>query len=327
MRLSPWLFRAVLLGSVVNAFVLSACKNAPIEEAHADIGTKPVELSAASQNMVLARTVPAPASKELHLEDALAYAETVRVGRELVHFRRPNSPCAGHYTEAPTFRLTLTEEATLRIGAEANNRQDMTLAIERADGHWLCNDDWHDRSDPGLIARLPAGTHDVYFGAYAQLRDLDYQPSFSLARIPAWERCDGGEVQTLAPGDSITLGNRLSDDMHGCQWLLDAPNCAWSIPGTPALCFDLTEPAVLEVSTRNADFDTALVVQEIVVNNGVPKAGQARLFNDDQSAMDTHSRVEALTRPGRYAIFVGSYRHRTSGTFEVHVRAEIPETP
>lgn len=309
---------------------LSGCSAPAIEEARADSGPqKPARAHRAAEasEPAIEAYVPAPATRQLRIHEALAPQAPIKISRDSVHWRPKGSPCAGYYNEAPSLSLTLTERQTLRIGAAANNRLDMVMAIQREDGHWLCNDDGPGTTDPSLIATLDAGTHHIYFGSYARLRDLDYRIQMERAEVPQWESCEGAHVQRLLPGEAAEFEGQLSEAMHACQWLLDAPNCAWFLPSHPVACIDLPDAVNLDVQTRNADFDTTLVVQQLLLDEKGPRRGPARLFNDDMDATDAHSRIAVTTQPGRYAIFVGSYRFRTEGRFELQVRAETPDSP
>lgn len=326
MHVPHWTLRLHLLCALSSLVFLWSCKPAQLEEANASphAGLSPAKHDTVQ---VIERSIPTTPSIKLTLDEALTWSEPFTVNRDAVRFRPKGSPCAGTYADAPTIRLKLTEEATLKILATAHNTTDMVLALQRSDGEWVCNDDWGDTSDPGVIVDLSAGEHLIYFGAWGRLRPLDYSVSFERVHRHPWERCEGTEVIEVQSGDDHVRELLLSPPLEPCQSLLEAPNCGWMLPSTPSACIDLVEDSLLQVSTENASYDTVLALQSITGTGEEAARGNARLFNDDISSTDTHSQVEAITKAGRYAIFVGTYRPRDEGSFHLRITAQTPVVP
>lgn len=329
-KTSPWARRSaarligarwILAGAVAATGVAMSCDRPAMVEAQAS-ERKPRRISDESAEQRIVPTVVPPSARVLSVEEAVAHREPVEASRALVRFRPEGSPCAGYFVEGPSFSLQVDAPGTFFVGAVSQNETDMVLALQRPDGSWVCNDDWASSSDPGAVVDLEAGLHHVYFGAYARMRALAYTPRVEKTARPRWERCEGSTVLEARADDAVqTVEGRITDDMHACQSLLEAPNCGWFLTGTPVVCIDLQEEALLTVSTERADFDTVLALQAIEQRRDGPVRGSARLFNDDISPENAHSQVEALTQPGRYAVFVGSYRHRTEGSYHVRIHA------
>lgn len=283
---------------------------------------KPRRVSEERTQQRVARTVVPSSARVLSVDGALALREPVEASRDLVRLRPEGSPCAGYFVDGPSFSVQVDAPGTFFVGAASHNATDMVLALQRPDGSWVCNDDWGSSSDPGAIVDLEEGLHHVYLGSYARMRALSYTPRVEETTRPRWELCEGSTVLDARADDTIvTIEGAITDDMHACQSLLEAPNCGWFLTGTPVVCIDLHEEALLTVATERADFDTVLALQSIQEGPDGPVRGVARLFNDDISSGNTHSQVEALTQAGRYAVFVGSYRHRTEGSYHVRIHA------
>lgn len=306
---------------VLGALVVFGCRGA--EDANSSQKPAPAPSLSAAQRAVEAME-PAPAARVRSVDALVGSPETYRVGRDHVSRRLAAAPhCAGHYTAEPTLRLEVEEAGTLRVEAIAKNDIDMTMAIGRAGGPWSCFDDGAGGRDPGGLLDVEPGLYEIYVGSYAPRRALDYTLRAEKVERVLWQDCAQSEVIPVSAGTNTRLSGAIQDDLVSCSWLLGLPQCLWHLTQTPIACIDVSAEVDLVVSTEDANFDTVLALQQLVPG---PALGDLRLLNDDVNQR-TLSEVRSLTAPGRYAIFVGSYRHRNDGTYHVRVQASAPQKP
>lgn len=73
--------------------------------------------------------------------------------------------CAGYITQAPSVELYYDGAAELHI--YATSEADTTLAVNRPDGSWVCDDDGGEGLDAGLSFEADAsGIYDIYVGTF-----------------------------------------------------------------------------------------------------------------------------------------------------------------
>lgn len=268
---------------------------------------------------VLRDISPPPATADLLLTAAgtTSYRGTVESAH--VRHRPPGSPCAGYFAEAATARITVENNETIRLGARALDANDLTLAVRLPNGDWLCTDDGPTGRDPELVVTLPAGVTTVFVGSYASMRSLDFELYSEASARPAWKTCAANRSFTPAIGATVTTRGALSQPLHRCAWLLDAPRCAWLLPEEPAACLLVTERMMVTVNTEKTSFDTVMAVQSLDTEG---KPASERWLNDDASDVGTDSGLSTVLLPGRYGIFVGTYRHREDGTFHLRITSD-----
>lgn len=77
--------------------------------------------------------------------------------------------CRGFATAAADYRLVLTGDVSrLRIFFVAQDGGDTTLAVNRADGTWACNDDFSTENFNPMIelTNAPAGVYEIWVGSF-----------------------------------------------------------------------------------------------------------------------------------------------------------------
>jgi serine protease Do len=77
--------------------------------------------------------------------------------------------CRGFATAAPDYRLTLTGDISrLRIFFVAQDGGDTTLAVNLADGTWVCNDDFADGNVNPMVEITSArgGVYEIWVGSF-----------------------------------------------------------------------------------------------------------------------------------------------------------------
>lgn len=301
--------------AVAMAFVLTAC-SASAGESRGDRkdpaprGT-PREL----------RQVPdAPATVVLPLSTAdAAVPSTIRVDSAHVRHRADDSPCAGFYASTPSARMNVERVETVRLTATAKNATDMTLAVRLPNGRWLCNDDGPYGRNPELVATLDPGVVSIYAGSYAARHPLDYDLLAQSSERPTWPTCSSERTMTLAPGSDATIKGALHQPLHRCSWLLQATSCAWLLPEAPAVCLEVTEPLTVHARTERSTFDTVMALQAF---NADGEPTSTRWLNDDAAPNSADSGLTVVLPPGRYGVFVGTYRFLTDGVFHLRVSSD-----
>ncbi len=77
--------------------------------------------------------------------------------------------CTGFATARPDFNFTLSGNSSfLRVYVDAvQQNKDTTLAINTADGRWICNDDSHGGNRPAIdLNNAGPGVYNVWIGSY-----------------------------------------------------------------------------------------------------------------------------------------------------------------
>lgn len=84
------------------------------------------------------------------------------------------SGCVGSMANAPDVRLQFTASGSLPLIISVASDADTTLAINRPDGTWVCDDDGGENGANPSIRFTPAasGQYDIYIGHYAQGRRI-----------------------------------------------------------------------------------------------------------------------------------------------------------
>lgn len=314
-------FTPFLAGSFALAgAILMGCQGA--ETAVASEKTDP-NLAARQQRRALEATAPSPSAQELTLDALLRSPLELQYERNHVSHRLTQAPhCAGHFTQEPTLRVSVSESQTIRLEAIAKNDIDMTLAIRHADGSWSCFDDGAGDRNPGGTVDFNEGIHDVFVGSYAPRRALDFELRAKPVQRIDWTTCEGATPLTVGLNQTETLSGTIANDLEACSRVLGQPTCLWHLTQRPLACVDLTAHSQVTISTERNDFDTVLAVQQLGVEGGM---GDILLLNDD-AAGRPESAVQGTLEPGRYAILVGSYRFRSEGNYNVRIQtAPVPQ--
>lgn len=301
--------------ALATAFVLTAC-SASAGETRGDRKT-----SAARDTPVALREVPdAPSTTVLPLSSIEApLPVSIVVDSAHIRHRAEDSSCAGFYASTPSARMNVERTETVRVSATAKNATDMTLAVRLPDGRWLCNDDGPYGRNPELIATFDPGVVSIYAGSYAARHALDYELLAQSSERPTWPTCAPERSITLAPGVEATMKGALHQPLHRCSWLLEAPSCAWLLPESPAACLEVTEPLTVHARTERSTFDTVMALQAF---NAEGEPTSARWLNDDASPESSDSGLRVVLPPGRYGVFVGTYRFLTDGVFHLRVSSD-----
>lgn len=287
-----------------------------------------IALANSSSTQDVAPRIPAPPTRSLSLGEALTEQSRIQTSADAQRHQPEGFPCAGFYPEHAAYRITLAQDQNLQIGADAHNSTDMTMAIHLENGSWLCNDDADENTrNPEVFQTLPSGTHTLYFGAYHRFQPLDYTPYIRNAEKPQWARCIDVDVINDPDERTTFLTGEISPDVYKCNWMLGAAHCDWFLPSKADACVDLSAPTDLVVRTQNATFDTTLVIQRVIDTADGPIADHFVLRNDDISPNNRHSEIQSELEPGRYLIFVGSYRRQKEGSFELQIGPIPLETP
>lgn len=93
------------------------------------------------------------------------WARSVTAGGSLQASSAISSDCRGYITSEPTVEINYTGSGNLYIYTSGGS--DTTLAINRPDGRWVCNDDGADGLNAGLsFSGNSGGIYDVYVGTY-----------------------------------------------------------------------------------------------------------------------------------------------------------------
>ncbi len=84
------------------------------------------------------------------------------------------SGCVGSMANAPDVRLQFTASGSLPLIISVASDEDTTLAINRPDGTWVCDDDGGEQGTNPSIRFTPAmsGQYDIYIGHYARGRRI-----------------------------------------------------------------------------------------------------------------------------------------------------------
>lgn len=316
-KLTPFLAGSFALAGAI----LMGCQSA--ETAAASDKSDP-NLAARQQRRALEATSPAPSARSMTLGAFLDAPLSLQYDRNHVSHRLTQAPhCAGHYTQEPTLRVSSASEAqTIRVEAIAKNDIDMTLAIRHPDGSWSCFDDGAGERNPGGTVDLSEGTHDVFVGSYAPRRALDFDLRAKTVQKIDWTTCEDATLLTVGLNQNETLSGTIVEDLEACSRVLGQPTCLWHLTQRPMACVDLTAKSLVTISTEQNDFDTVLAVQQVGVGGGL---GDILMLNDD-AAGRPESSVQGTLEPGRYAIFVGSYRFRSEGIYNVRIQtAPVPQ--
>jgi V8-like Glu-specific endopeptidase len=85
--------------------------------------------------------------------------------------------CAGHFAEAPDFRLHYQAGQVYPLTVYVESQADTVLMINAPDGSWYCNDDFSGL-DPAIGFDRPlSGQYDIWVGTYAPIGHDGYPPA------------------------------------------------------------------------------------------------------------------------------------------------------
>lgn len=82
--------------------------------------------------------------------------------------------CVGSMADAPDVRLNFTRGGNLPLIISVASDEDTTLAINKPDGSWVCDDDGGENGTNPSIRFTTAGSgqYDIYIGHYARGRRI-----------------------------------------------------------------------------------------------------------------------------------------------------------
>lgn len=221
----------------------------------------------------------------------------------------PDTGCTGFATEAPDMKLewTQSEPGFLRVWVESEG--DTTLAINDAEGNWLCDDDSYGDMNPLIeLDAAVSGRYDIWVGSYSaednftsvlkvseiaesdeSAHELDYSAdaNYGSLELETGFLPDPWEVEMMSGGDvDLALA-------------IDEAECAGYATANPDLKLQWTqaETGLLRLWVES-EGDTTLVIND---SNGVWHC-------DDDSAGGINPLVELnAAESGQFDIWVGSY--------------------
>ena len=113
---------------------------------------------------------------------------------ETYNDQRTGARCAGHYSDAPTFRLNFEDgDLGFPLGFYVESGADTVLLVNTPDGQFHCNDDFSGLNPGVRFDRPQGGTYNIWVGTYAPVSGplpvaelaiserADYGPSFARA--------------------------------------------------------------------------------------------------------------------------------------------------
>lgn len=156
--------------------------------------------------------------------------------------------CAGYIDLTRPHLLTLAA-ALPNLTITAHSETDLVLVVQRPDGTYACNDDFHD-FDPGMMGPAAAGAHRIWVGTFGSTGGAAYTLS----------------IGTALPGGAVTGGASIVaalNEICGDAWC----EGEWDYTFTDVSC----DPAPCRVT-----FDARRgrrTVHDTVVVDGVNVAG------------------------------------------------------
>jgi hypothetical protein len=250
--------------------------------------------------------------------------------------------CPGFYSAAPSFNLNYDGDGPLFVYARTAGDDDLTLAINKPDGTWECNDD-AEGLNPGLRFDSPmAGLYSIWVGSFRSRARTEQAPSATLFLSPTTgpdpaammdddihidpidfaEGYSGGEdlmreaqpvagTVTFSGGSASSLpvqaGGPAANSVMGmgCAGFLN--------PAQPTATVDFSGSGRLTV-WADAEVDATLVV-------GLPDGGW--VCNDDYEGLMPGVVIEDAA-PGRYPVWVGTFMDGDSEPATLHVSGGEP---
>lgn len=232
--------------------------------------------------------------------------------------------CQGYISGTPDHLLQLqTSFNMLRIMAAS--QRDTTLVVQTPQGSYLCNDDSDGHHPMVQAANLAQGTYRIWVGSYQAQDGAPYQLGLSeLSAVTPSSLVQGNSntnanANPVNPGESnfgvVQLASGFAPDPHVAQGVsggaIRATNvgssCRGWISATPDhILMAQTNFSTLKILARSNQ-DTTLVVSN--------DSGQ--VWCDDDGGEGTNPKVQASFPPGRYRIWVGSYRQGVTASYRL----------
>ena len=225
------------------------------------------------------------------------------------------SDCVGHIAGPPDYRLNWTAgDGSLPLIISATSEEDTTLAINDANGNWVCNDDANGLNPSVSFDHPSSGQYDIYVGTFGE----DTAPAtLHISEIQSGgDASDSGSPDpSLTPtfgtvdlragftpdpyAHSITAGGNLQASVVG-------ERCVGHIARAPDFRVNWTagsgnRPLIFSV---NSSADTTLVIND----------AQGGWHCDDDSGNGALNPSVSIENPtsGQYDVWVGTFGEDTA---------------